>query len=149
MKITTFRVLVALAITGALLVTGCGGDSTKDTYKKEAQKAANAFKSSAEAGAAKAQSASTPEERLAALEELKKSVDTAASDFSNLKPPSDVKSDNDALIAVFKSLSSDITEVETAVKNNDQAAAQAVVPKLQADQAKAQEIIASLQKKLG
>jgi hypothetical protein len=152
MRITLFRALCALAAALSLVAfTGCGGSSSSstDNYKKDAQKVATDFKNSAVAAGQELQSATTTDARVKGLESLKTSVNNAADGFAKLTPPANVKSDQDALVAGFRSLSSDIDQVQQAVKTNDAAAAQAALPKLQADQSKVLQAVTSLQSKIG
>ena len=83
------------------------------------------------------------------LDALKGTVDDAANGFDDLTPPDNVKSEHDRLVAGFRSLSNDISDVEDAVKTNDQTAAQATLPKLQADQAKVEQAVQALESKIG
>jgi hypothetical protein len=172
------RVLCALVAAGALVAfTGCGGDDKKDTsssastapattttpadtggetgggsvedYKAGAEKAANDFKNSAQAASSKVQAASTTDEKIAGLEALKASVTQAADDFEALNPPANVKADNDELVAEFRELAGSVDDVEQALKTNDQAKAQAALPKLQSSQTKIATTIARIQSKIG
>jgi hypothetical protein len=173
------RVLCALAAAAALVAfTGCGGDDKKsdssssastapattttpaDTggnagggtvadYKSGAEKAANDFKNSAQAASAKVQAATTPDEKIAGLQALKGSVTQAADDFEALNPPANVKADNDELVQEFRDLASAVDDVEQALKTNDQAKAQAALPKLTSLQTKIGTTIARIQSKIG
>jgi hypothetical protein len=173
------RALCALFMLGALVAfTGCGGDDkssssasdtattpapatdTTDTggssgggsladYKAGAEKAANDFKNSAQAASTKVQSGSTPEAKLAGLDDLKKSVTTAADDFEALNPPANLKADNSELVAEFRDLASIIDDVQTAVKNKDQAKAASVLGRLGTAQQKIGQTISRIQSKLG
>jgi hypothetical protein len=171
------RVLCAIVAAGALVAfTGCGGDDKKDTsssasttpattttpadtgsntggsvedYKAGAEKAANDFKNSAQAASSKVQAAGTTDEKIAGLEALKASVTQAADDFEALNPPSNVKADNDELVAEFRDLATSVDDVEQALKTNDQSKAQAALPKLQSSQTKIATTIARIQSKIG
>jgi hypothetical protein len=152
MKLNLFRVLCALAAVASLVAfTGCGssGASKTDNYKKDAQNVANKFKNSAQAASQQVSAATTTAGRVKGLEALKGSVDDAANGFDKLTPPDNVKSDHDKLVAGFRSLSGDIAQVEQAVKTNDQTAAKAALPKLQADQAAVEQAVTSLESKIG
>jgi hypothetical protein len=154
MRLNLFRALCALAAIASLVAfAGCGGSDSKSSstssYKSDAQKVANDFKTSAQQASQQVQSANTLDERVKGLEALKKSVDDAANGFDNLTPPDNVKADHDRLVAGFRSLSSDVGDVEDAVKTSDQAAARKTLPKLQADQQKVEQAVQSLESKLG
>jgi len=149
MRSTLFRALCALAAVVALVgFTGCGS-SKKDDYKSQATQVAQDFKNSAEKTSQQVSSATTTDERVKGLEALKGSVDDAANGFQKLSPPDNVKSEHEQLISGFRALSSDISDVEQAVKTNDKTAAQAALPKLQADQQKVQSAVQALQAKIG
>jgi hypothetical protein len=169
------RVLCALAAAGALVAfTGCGGDDNKSDsgggttnttatpttsqpsgggsvadYKAGAEKAANDFKNSAQAASTKVQGASTPDAKVAGLEDLKASVTQAADDFEALNPPANVKADNDELVQEFRDLASSVDDVEQALKTNDQQKAAAALPKLSSLQTKIATTIARIQSKIG
>src|SRR5436305_6986947 len=57
--------------------TPSGGSGTLADYKTGATKAANDFKNSAQAASTKVKSGTTPQQKLAGLDDLKKSVTTA------------------------------------------------------------------------
>src|SRR3954462_425326 len=168
------RVLCALAAAGALVAfTGCGGGDNKSDsgggttnttasttstpsgggsvadYKAGAEKAANDFKNSAQAASSKVQAASTTDDKVAGLEALKASVTQAADDFEALNPPSNVKADNDELVAEFRDLAGSVDDVQEGLKTNDQWKAQAALPKLQSSQTKIATTIARIQSKIG
>jgi hypothetical protein len=170
------RVLCLLALGGALVAfTGCGGSdkksssSSSDTtatttpadttsnggggdlaaYKSGATKAANDFKNSAQAASTKVKSGSTPNDKLAGLDDLKKSVTTAADDFEALNPPANLKADNSELVQEFRDLATIIDDVQTAIKNKDQQKAASVIPRLSTAQAKIGQTIARIQSKIG
>jgi hypothetical protein len=152
MRLTLFRALCALAAVASLVAfAGCGssGSSKTDDYKSQAKTVAQDFKSSAEKTSQQVSSATTTEGRVKGLEALKGSVDDAANGFDKLSPPDNVKTEHERLIAGFRSLSSDISDVEDAVKTNDKQAAQATLPKLQADQTKVQQAVQALESKIG
>jgi hypothetical protein len=125
-----------------------GGGSVAD-YKAGAKTAANNFKNSAQAASAKVAAAGTTSEKIAGLDALKASVTQAADDFAALNPPADVKADNDELVTEFRDLASSVNDVQDALKTNDQAKAQAALPKLQASQSKIATTIARIQTKIG
>lgn len=166
------RLLCALAAAGALVAfTGCGGDDNKsdsggssgdttasttssgggsvEDYKAGAEKAANDFKNSAQAASTKVQSATTTDDKIAGLDALKASVTQAADDFEALNPPANVKADNDELVQEFRDLATTVDDVEQALKSNDQAKAQAALPKLTSLQSKIATTIARIQSKIG
>jgi Sec-independent protein translocase protein TatA len=126
-----------------------GGGGSVEEYKAGAEKAANDFKNSAQAASAKVQAASTTSEKIAGLEALKGSVTQAADDFAALNPPGNVKADNDELVGEFRDLATSVDDVEQALKTNDQAKAQAALPKLQSSQTKIATTIARIQSKIG
>jgi hypothetical protein len=154
------RALCAIAAAAALVaLPGCGSSDKKTTssasagdvatYKSGAQAAANAFKNSAQAASAQVKAAADTNGKVAGLEALKASVNTAADDFSKLKPPANVKADNDQLVTEFRALASDVDSVEQALKTNDKAKAQAALPRLTQDEANIAKTIASIQAKIG
>jgi hypothetical protein len=170
------RALCLLALAGALVAfTGCGGSDKKSSssnsnttatttpastssstgggsladYKTGATQAANNFKNSAQAASAKVQSGATPADKLAGLDDLKKSVTTAANDFEALSPPDNLKSDNAELVKEFRDLATIIDDVQTAIKNKDQAKAAAVLPRLGTAQGNIAQTIARIQSKIG
>jgi hypothetical protein len=125
-----------------------GGGSVED-YKAGATKAANDFKNSAQAASSKVSGAGTADEKVKGLEALKASVTQAADDFEALDPPANVKADNDELVQEFRDLASTVDDVEAALKTNDQAKAQAALPKLTSLQTKIATTIARIQTKIG
>jgi hypothetical protein len=166
------RVLCALALVGALAAfAGCGGSDKKSSssttatttpsgggstgggsiadYKTGATTAANNFKNAAQAASTKVQSGSTPADKLAGLDDLKKSVDQAANDFEALNPPANLKSDNAQLVKEFRDLATIIDDVKTAIQNKDQAKAAAVLPRLGTAQSNIAQTIARIQSKIG
>jgi hypothetical protein len=167
------RVLCVLALAGALVAfTGCGGSDKKSSdtsatttpasttpsgggggdlaaYKTGATKAANDFKNSAQAASTKVKSGTTAQEKLAGLDDLKASVTTAADDFEKLNPPANVKADNDELVKEFRDLATIIDDVQTAIKNKDQAKAASVLPRLSTAQVKIAGTISRIQSKIG
>jgi hypothetical protein len=169
------RLLCALALGGLLVAfTGCGGSDKKSSssssntsatstpatsapsgggtladYKTGATKAANDFKNSAQAASAKVKTGTTPQEKLAGLDDLKASVTTAADDFEKLNPPDNLKSDNAELVKEFRDLASIIDDVQSAIKNNDQAKAASVLPRLGTAQGNIAQTIARIQSKIG
>jgi hypothetical protein len=171
------RVLCLVALGAALVAfTGCGGSDKKSSdtsasttpatttpasttqsggggdlasYKAGATKAANDFKNSAQAASNKVKSGSTAQDKLAGLDDLKKSVTTAANDFEKLNPPANLKADNTELVGEFRDLASVIDDVQTAIKNKDQAKAASVLPRLGTLQGKIAQTIARIQTKLG
>src|SRR4051794_29075722 len=155
------RVLCLMALAGALVAfTGCGGSDKKSSdtssnttatttpasttpsngggdlaaYKVGATKAANDFKNSAQAASAKGKSGTTPQEKLAGLDDLKASVTTAADDFEALNPPANVKADNAELVKEFRDFATIIDDVQTAFKNGDRSKAASVLVRLQTAQ---------------
>ena len=150
MRSILFRALCALAAIASLVAfTGCGGSSKTDDYKNQARKVAQDFKTSAEKTSQQVSSATTLDQRVKGLEALKGTVDDAANGFEDLSPPDNVKTEHQQLIAGFRSLSSDISDVEDAVRTNDKNAAQATLPKLQADQQKVEQAVQALESKIG
>lgn len=171
------RAICLLALAGALVAfTGCGGSSKKSSsssstpatstpastqsssssgggdlasYKAGATKAANDFKNSAQAASAKVKAGTTPDQKLAGLDDLKKSVTTAADDFQKLNPPANIKADNDELVKEFRSLATIIDDVQTAIKNKDQAKAVSVLGRLGTEQANITQTITRIQQKIG
>jgi hypothetical protein len=125
-----------------------GGGSLAD-YKAGAEKAANDFKNSAQAASAKVSGASNTAGKLAGLDALKASVSQAADAFEKLDPPANLKADNTELVAEFRTLASAVDDVKQALQTNDQAKAQAALPKLTGTQAKIGQTIARIQSKLG
>jgi hypothetical protein len=170
------RVLCLVALGAALVAfTGCGGSDKKSSdtsasttpasttpasttqsgggdlaaYKTGATKAANDFKNSAQAASTKVKSGATAQDKLAGLDDLKKSVTTAADDFEKLKPPANLKADNTELVGEFRDLAKVIDDVQTAIKNKDQAKAASVLPRLGTLQGKIAQTISRIQTKLG
>ncbi len=126
-----------------------GGSGSLADYKSGATKAANDFKNSAQAASAKVKSGSTPQQKLAGLDDLKASVTKAADDFEALNPPPNLKSDNAELVKEFRDLATIIDDVQTATKNNDRAKAASVLPRLSTAQVNIQQTITRIQSKLG
>jgi hypothetical protein len=129
--------------------TGSSGGGSLADYKAGAEKAANDFQTSAQAASAQAKAASTPAAKLAGLEALKKSVTDAADAFQALNPPSNLKADNDELVAEFRSFATTVNDVEQAVKTHDQQKAAAAAPKITDLQGRIGQTIARIQSKLG
>jgi hypothetical protein len=156
------RALCALAAAAALVaLPGCGSSNNKTsssttsgagdvaTYKAGAQAAANAFKASAAAASAQVKAATDTAGKVAGLEALKASVNTAADDFSKLNPPANVKADNDQLVQEFRALAGDVDAVEQALKTNNKTAAQAALPRLTQDEINIAKTIGGIQAKIG
>jgi hypothetical protein len=169
------RVICLVALGAALVAfTGCGGSdkksSSSDTtatttpanttpssggggdlasYKAGATKAANDFKNSAQAASTKVKSGTSAQDKLAGLDDLKKSVTTAADDFEKLNPPANLKADNAELVKEFRDLATIINDVQTAIKNKDQAKAASVIGRLGTAQGNIAQTIARIQSKLG
>lgn len=141
-------VAATAAICLALAAGGCGSSST-DSYKKNFKTAAENFKNSAQQAQQQTSGATTPQGRIQGLDALKSSVNKAADDFAKLKPPSNAKSDNDALVAELRSLGNDIQGVESAVSSKDQSKAQQLLPALQNDQMKISATLQQLKSKVG
>jgi hypothetical protein len=147
-----FRATCAVAAAAAFVaLPGCGGGSgdKKQSYKDDATKVANDFKTQAQAASSDLQSASTNSGRIQGLEKLKGSVNTAADGFAKLDPPDDVKSTNDDLVQELRGLAGDVDGVETALKTQDSSKAQAALTKLQSDQGKIDSTLQELQSKIG
>ncbi|HEX8073566.1 MAG TPA: hypothetical protein VF545_01160 [Thermoleophilaceae bacterium] len=136
--------VVAVAFAG---LPGCGSSQTDD-YKKEAQKAGNDFKASAEAASKQVQAAPDKAGKLKGLDALKASVNDAATDFSKLDPPDKAKAANDQLVTELRALAGDVDSVKKALETSDAEAAKAAIPRLQADQARIGTTIADLESKL-
>lgn len=150
LRTNRFTAVCVFALSAALVaLPGCGGDSQKETYKKEAKKAGQDFKNSAQAASAKIQASPTREGKIAGLTGLKTSVTKAADDFSSLKPPDDVKQLNSTLVTELRSLAGDVDQIQTALRGGDQATAKSVVPKLQIDQGKIIGTISQIEQKVG
>lgn len=148
MRSNLVRALCALTVIASLVgFAGCGSSDT-DNYKSDARKVAQDFKDSAEKTSQQVSSATTLAGRVKGLEALKGTVDDAANGFDDLTPPDNVKAEHERLIAGFRSLSGDISDVEEAVRTNDKNAAQATLPKLQEDQAKVEEAVQALESKI-
>lgn len=136
------------AVAAVMLLPGCGGSSGADktkTYKQDALKAANQFKTSAHAASQQVQSASGIAAKLKGLDALKASVSTAADDFAKLTPPSDKKAANGALVQNLRALAGDVNGIGQALRNNDASAAKSVLAKVQADQVKVDAAVTQLQ----
>jgi hypothetical protein len=129
--------------------TQSGGGGDLAAYKTGATKAANDFKNSAQAASTKVKSGATAQDKLAGLDDLKSSVTTAADDFEKLNPPSNVKADNDELVKEFRDLAGIIDDVQTAIKNKDQAKAASVLPRLTTAQGNIASTISRIQSKIG
>jgi hypothetical protein len=166
--------LICLLALGGLLVafTGCGGSDKKSSsssstpsaasttsssggggtladYKTGATKAANDFKNSAQAASQKVKTGATAQDKVAGLTDLKASVTTAADDFEKLNPPDNLKADNAELVKEFRNLASIIDDVQSAIKNKDQAKAASVLPRLGTAQAAIAQTISRIQSKIG
>jgi hypothetical protein len=141
---------IAVALVGALAlpIAGCGSDK-KDEYATQVQKAANEFKTSVEKAGAQVQSGAGLKDRVPALASFKASVDKLASDLAKLDPPSDLKQANDDAVKQLRTLSSDLSDYETAAKAGDAQQARKIVPKLQADQAVLQKTLDQIDRKAG
>lgn len=137
----------ALAL--VLASAGCGGNSTKDTYKNDFKSAGDTFQKDAQQASAKVTSSPSAQGKVAGLESLKGAVDKAANNFAGLKPPDDVKATNNDLVSELRALRDDITKIEAAVKAKDQSAAQKLVPDLQTQQSKIQGTLQELKTKVG
>ena len=136
---------VALALAG---LPGCGGSDKTGDYKKAALKAGEDFKDSAQSASLKVKSAPDKAGKLEGLEALKASVNSAADDFADLEPPDKAKAANDQLVTELRALAGDVDAVKQALRTDDKAAAQAAIPRLQADEARISTTIADLEKQL-
>ncbi|MDQ3645084.1 MAG: hypothetical protein M3356_06225 [Actinomycetota bacterium] len=169
----SFKALCALACALALAgFAGCGGDdddeksaggtATEETtggassgggddaeYKQAFQAAGEDFRNAAQAAAGKVQSATDTAGRVQALEGLKTVVGDAADDFEALDPPADVKADHDKLVSQFRGVATEVDAVRTALKTDDQAAAQAAAQGLQGAQAEITETLGRIEAKVG
>jgi hypothetical protein len=152
-----------MAAVGALVAfPGCGGgDKKRDTgtatasagdvatYKAGAQQIFANFKTSLQAASAKVKAAKDTAGKVQGLEALKASVNKAADDFSKLKPPANVKADNDQLVQEFRRYASHIDVVEQALKTKDKATARAALLGLTQDRTEIAKTITSIQSKIG
>jgi uncharacterized lipoprotein len=137
--------LIAMLLVAPL--AGCG-TSQKDQYRQDFQKVAQRFRSSVEKAGAQVQSGASLKQRVPALRSFKTSVDKLASDLSGLNPPSDVQGANDDAVRELRTLSSDLSDYESAAVANDKATAARIVPKLQADQTLLQKTLNDLDRKV-
>ncbi len=142
--------LVAVAVVLALAVgaAGCGGDSTKETYKKDFKTAGESFQRDAQQASTQVTGSPGAAGKVAGLESLKTAVSKAASSFSTLKPPDNAKTENGDLVNELRALGTDIDKIEVAVKAKDQTAAQQLVPELQTQQTKIQSTLQALKAKV-
>jgi hypothetical protein len=134
-------VLCVLALAGMLVAfTGCGGDDSSSSgsgdYKTGFSKAAEKYKNATQAAFAKVQTASTPADKLGALDDVKQATETAADDFEALDPPEKLKADHDELVSGLRDLASTFDELKPAIEAKDGAKAASLLTKLRDQQAK-------------
>jgi hypothetical protein len=143
-------VLPRLALAAALVVlplAGCG-TSQKDQYKQDFQKVAASFRSSVEKAGAQVKSGATLQQRVPALRSFKASVDKLASDLDGLDPPDELQRTNDDAVKQLRTLSSDLSDYESAATAGSKRKAAQIVPKLQADQTLLQRTLDQLDSKV-
>jgi hypothetical protein len=143
--------IVALLIVAVLpfALIACGGDSKKDTYKKDANKIANQVKADSQAAQQSFQAAATsPDKLVTAFNDWKGKLDKSISDFEALNPPDDIKDAHDKFVTNLKALSEDLGTAATALKNQDQAALQQLQTKITTDSTALQTSASYLDNKL-
>jgi uncharacterized lipoprotein YmbA len=130
------RVLaLLLLIVVPLALTACGGNSKKDTYKKDAQKIAKQVQADSTAAQSSFQGVTSPDQLVTAFNSYKTKLDKSINDFDNLKPPDNIKAEHDKFVTDLKALSDDISKAVSALKTQDQTALQSLQTKVQADSA--------------
>jgi hypothetical protein len=143
------RVLaLLLLLVVAAPIAACGGNSKKDTYKKDAQKIAKQVQTDSTAAQTSFQGVTSPDQLVTAFNGYKAKLDKSINDFDNLKPPGDIKSEHDKFVSDLRALSGDISKAVDALKGSDQAALQALQATVQKDSASLTASANALDKKL-
>jgi hypothetical protein len=148
-RFTGVRMLaLLLLVLVPLALTACGGDDKKDTYKKDAQKIAKQVQADSTAAQSSFQGVTSPDQLVTAFNDYKTKLDKSISDFENLDPPDDIKSEHDKFVSDLKALSGDISSAVDALKKQDQAALTSLQTKVQQDSAALTASASALDKKL-
>ena len=140
------RLLAAWLALAAIALAGCG--SERESYREDAQRAADRFRRSAEKAGAQIQQAGTLRSKAPAVRAFKDSVDTLAADFEKLDPPEDVEPLNDEAVRHMRALSADLDRYADAAAEGDARAARDLAPKLQTDQSQLESTLARLDKRI-
>jgi hypothetical protein len=169
------RALSALAIAALLVAfTGCGGSDKKSSsnssttpattpastsqsggggdlaaYKAGVKKVGTNLQTSLQTSLSKIGGGQTLSAKIASLDAVKQSVTKAADGFAALKPPANVKADNDELVAEMRQFASIVTDAKTAAQNGDKQKLATVQPRLNAIKTKLGQTLARIQSKVG
>jgi len=95
---------LAIAVLGAAVLAGCGGDDTpaKQEYARAVNVVQDRFqRSSARVQAAVDTATSTPAQQRRALDRLRTAVDRAVAQLKAIEPPDDVEALHDRLVAAL------------------------------------------------
>jgi hypothetical protein len=115
---------------GALALAACGGGG-KDEYAADVKDIVQPVGSKLQNLGSQLQGQGSVQDKVADLEEAETTVNGAADDLEALSPPEDVKDEHDEYVSTLRTLADDIGAVTQAVEDQDQAAAQQALTKLQ------------------
>jgi uncharacterized lipoprotein len=113
------RAMTVLAALAALLLAGCGGSSDKDAYVKEFNGVSVTLEKTLDSIGADITTGTKGPQIAAKLDQGARALDNAATDFSTIKTPSDVKSAHAHVVAGLKQLAGVFREGATAARNDD------------------------------
>jgi hypothetical protein len=102
--------LIALAV-----VPGCGGDKTAE-YKQDAKAIIQPLRGTLASTNERVTAAHTLDGRIAAFDETRRAVDTAAAKLGKLDPPSDAKTQHEAFVRELEQFGADIRTFERAAR---------------------------------
>lgn len=115
------RVLTLSLAVLALLAAGCGGDdgASKEDYEREVQTVGDTLQRTfGELGSSISGSGST-EQAATKLEEGAASLDTAAADFRDIEPPSEIEDSHNQIVAGLEALADEFRKGAKAAEGGD------------------------------
>ena len=121
--------LAALVAAGAFALAACGDG--KDDYAADVKDIVQPVSSKLQSLGSQLQGQGSQQDKVADLEEAETTVNAAADDLDALSPPEDVQDEHDEYVSTLRTLADDIGAVTQAVEDQDQAAAQEALAKLQ------------------
>jgi predicted nucleic acid-binding Zn-ribbon protein len=132
------RVVGVALVAVAVAIGGCGGGSDGDKtgeYKEDAKAIIGPLRGKLNSTNERVGAATNLNQRLAALEETRKALDTAASKMKELDPPDDATPEHDKFIAALERFAADIRAFETASRDNDRSGIKESLSALRTDTA--------------
>ena len=113
----SLRSFVLLAVTAALVLTGCGSAADKNEYVKSVNEATVALTKAL--GSVGNVGSGEPAAVAATLTDGGKAIDKAAKDFEAITPPDNAKHAHTQMVAGLKSLANTFDEAAAAAKAKD------------------------------